>query len=75
MQPPFHELLDTPINRLNKASEGFKIRAKLLGFKTIREITDSDKEALHNHFQFDYGWYTELLKLLKEYELVGMMNS
>ncbi len=75
MQPPFHELLYTPIKDLTKASEGFKIRAKLLGFTTIREITDTDKAALHQHFQFDYGWYTELLRLLKEYDLLGMMNG
>ncbi|SEN69836.1 hypothetical protein SAMN05216436_12032 [bacterium A37T11] len=74
MQPPPHELLDTPIQQLKTASEAFKLRSKQLGFATIREITASDKAALHQHPHFDYGWYTELLRLLKKYELVGMMN-
>lgn len=73
LTPSFHPLLDTPIAELDVSTE-FRLRAKLLGFRTIREITVCNKGALHGHRDFRYGWYKELLDVLAREDLVHLMN-
>ncbi|SEM17021.1 hypothetical protein SAMN05216436_102122 [bacterium A37T11] len=72
--PPNHPLLDRPIQELD-VSEEFILRSKLLGFKTIREITKYPKGKLYRHKDFSYGWVNELLGLLQPYDLLYLMDD
>lgn len=75
LQPPFHRILDTPVDRLAELPESFKIRTRLLGFSTLRDIALSDKGELQRHPHFDFGWYLELLDVMEKHGFISMMNG
>ncbi|SEM16987.1 hypothetical protein SAMN05216436_102121 [bacterium A37T11] len=77
-QEDHESFLDEPIRDLVLASETFKLRAALMGYKTIREILNTDKAIYQNQEDYTQNWFNELIFILhlkKRPDLVEKINS
>lgn len=57
--------LDTPLCELDEASELFRLRSALMGYRTLREIIQTDRKVYQNHADYTQRWFNELVFLLR----------
>lgn len=72
-KPGIH-FLDAPIDELSVSDE-FKQISKKLGFTSLRQTTDLGWGKLLRMKDFDYGWFNELVRLLKSEGLLAMLET
>ncbi len=63
-------LLNQPLSELTPDSI-FLNKAKVLGLETLGDIMDADFSKLKKRSEFSYIWYSDLLNLLKEHDLLS----
>lgn len=71
---PGNHFLDVPIDEL-AVSDEFKRLSKKLGFTSLRQTTDLGWGKLLQMKNFDYGWFNELVRLLKSEGLLTMLET
>ncbi|WPU96236.1 hypothetical protein SNE25_11975 [Mucilaginibacter sabulilitoris] len=62
---PDSEILDQSIDKLDIIEE-FKKSCAAMGYKTLKEITDTAPKELLCLEHFSYVWLAELIRFLKE---------
>jgi len=56
-------------------STGFIEKCHMMGFNTLKEITDKGWIALMQKEGFTYRWFAELMTLLESNQLVYMLQA
>jgi hypothetical protein len=67
-------ILSQPINSL-PVTEVFKLRSKLMGFRSLEEVLSKSAAELRNKEDFSEHWYYELLHVLNRNGLIHLLNK
>ena len=51
-------------------SDNFKARAASMGLNCLQDVLDQDVRLIKAHPQFTYLWYTDLLNILEQEDLL-----
>jgi hypothetical protein len=67
------EILTAPVSKLDVSAE-FKQQCSIMGFETLKEVTETEPAVLLEKRGFSYKWLGELIEFLSKHQLLEALQ-
>ncbi len=67
------EILTIPISKLDVSTE-FRKQCSIMGFETLKAVTEIEPEVLLKKRGFNYNWLGELIEFLSKHQLLEALQ-